>query len=160
MTGLEIALIGVGLAVILAGIGSAIGVGVTAQVANGVMSEEPELFGRVLLLTALPGTQGIYGFLVGFLVIMKLGLIGTTTGIPLFKTLTVGQGWQLFLSCLPIAFAGIFSAIHQGRVCATGVEMTAKQPGGAGKAMVLAVFVEFYAVLGLLASILLIYRNW
>lgn len=160
MGALEIALIGVGLAVILAGIGSAIGVGLTAQVSNGIMSEEPALFGRLLLLTALPGTQGIYGFLVGFLVIMKLGLIGSTTEVPLFKTLTVGQGWQFFLSCLPIAFAGIFSAIHQGRVCATGAELTAKQPGEAGKALVLAVFVEFYAVLGLLASILLIYRNW
>ena len=160
MGGLELALFGVSLAVFLAGIGSAIGVGLTAQVANGVLSEQPDLFGKALLLTALPGTQGIYGFLIGFLVIMKLGLIGAPTDVPFYQVITVGQGWQMFASCLPVAFAGLLSGIHQGRACAAGVEMTAKQPDQAGKALVLAVFVEFYAVLGLLTSILLIFRNW
>lgn len=152
MSGLIIALLGIGFAVILAGIGSAIAVGSVGQTANGVMSEEPDLFGKLLLLTALPGTQGIYGFLVGFIAIMKLGLLGGGIQEPM----TAAKGFEFLLGCLPIALTGLFSAIHQGRVCATGVTMTAKQPNEMGKALVLGVFVEFYAILGLLISILLI----
>ena len=152
MWGLIIAILGIAMAVILAGIGSAVAVGSVGQTSNGIMSEEPELFGRLLLLTALPGTQGIYGFLVGFIAVMRLGLLSGT--VP--STLTVGKGFEFFLACLPIALVGLFSAIHQGRVCATGATMTAKQPEQMGKALILGVFVEFYAILGLLISILLI----
>jgi V/A-type H+-transporting ATPase subunit K len=151
MSGLVIALLGVGFAVIFAGIGSAVAVGSVGQTSNGVMSEEPELFGKLLLLTALPGTQGIYGFLVGFIAIMKLGLLGGAQ-----EPMTVAKGLEFFLGCLPIALTGLLSAIHQGRVCATGVTMTAKQPNEMGKALVLGVFVEFYAILGMLISILII----
>jgi len=152
MWGLVIAILGIATAVILAGIGSAVAVGSVGQTSNGIMSEEPELFGRLLLLTALPGTQGIYGFLVGFIAFMRLGFLSGT--IP--STLSVAKGFEFFLACLPIALVGLFSAIHQGRVCATGATMTAKQPEQMGKALVLGVFVEFYAILGLLISILLI----
>ncbi len=152
MWGLIIAILGIAMAVILAGIGSAVAVGSVGQTSNGIMSEEPELFGRLLLLTALPGTQGIYGFLVGFIAVMRLGLLSGT--VP--STLTIGKGFEFFLACLPIALVGLFSAIHQGRVCATGATMTAKQPEQMGKALILGVFVEFYAILGLLISILLI----
>jgi len=152
MWGLIIAILGIAMAVILAGIGSAVAVGSVGQTSNGIMSEEPELFGRLLLLTALPGTQGIYGFLVGFIAVMRLGLLSGT--VP--STLTIEKGFEFFLACLPIALVGLFSAIHQGRVCATGATMTAKQPEQMGKALILGVFVEFYAILGLLISILLI----
>ena len=123
--------------------------GSVGQTSNGIMSEEPELFGRLLLLTALPGTQGIYGFLVGFIAVMRLGLLSGT--VP--STLTIEKGFEFFLACLPIALVGLFSAIHQGRVCATGATMTAKQPEQMGKALILGVFVEFYAILGLLISL-------
>ena len=159
MTGLIIALFGIALAVVLAGFGSIIAVGSVGQTANGVMSEEPGLFGKLLLLTALPGTQGIYGFLVGFIGIVKLGLLGGGEEAPwrlLMQSGSFSKGLEFFLACVPIALAGFFSAIHQGRVCATGVTMTAKQPDEMGKALVLGVFVEFYAILGLLISILLI----
>ena len=151
MWGLVIAILGIATAVILAGTGSAVAVGSVGQTSNGIMSEEPELFGRLLLLTALPGTQGIYGFLVGFIAFMRLGLLSGT-----ISSLSVAKGFEFFLACLPIALVGLFSAIHQGRVCATGATMTAKQPEQMGKALVLGVFVEFYAILGLLISILLI----
>ncbi len=161
MTGLIIALFGIVLAVVLAGFGSIIAVGSVGQTSNGVMSEEPELFGKLLLLTALPGTQGIYGFLVGFIGIVKLGLLVGGEDAPWRILVQSGsasfsKGLEFFLACVPIALAGFFSAIHQGRVCATGVTMTAKQPDQMGKALVLGVFVEFYAILGLLISILLI----
>ena len=61
--GLILAIIGAALAAILPGIGSAYGVQIGGQAAAGVTSEKPELFGKLLVLQALPGTQGIYGFL-------------------------------------------------------------------------------------------------
>lgn len=149
--GLLLAISGAALAVILAGIGSAIGVGLAGQAASGVMSEDPGKFGSVLLLVALPGTQGIYGFLSGFLVILKLGLISGQAAQP-----TTPQGWAIFFACLPVAFAGLVSAIHQGKVCTSGVHMVAKQPKESVKPMVLAALVETYAVLGLLATVLLL----
>ncbi len=159
MIGLVIALFGIALAVVMCGFGSIIAVGSLGQTSNGVMSEEPELFGKLLLLTALPGTQGIYGFLAGFIGIVKLGLLGGGAEAQwqiLRDSGTILDGFQFLLACLPIALAGFFSAIKQGQVCGTGITMTAKQPDHMGKALVLGVFVEFYAILGLLISILMI----
>ncbi|MBC7349359.1 MAG: V-type ATP synthase subunit K [Candidatus Aminicenantes bacterium] len=149
--GLTLAILGGALAVFLAGTGSAIGVGLAGQAASGVMSEDPSKFGSMLLLSALPGTQGIYGFLSGFLVILKLGLIGGTALAP-----NVQQGLQIMFACFPVAFAGLVSGIHQGKVCAAGIYMVAKQPKEMTKPMVLAALVETYAVLGLLATVLIL----
>lgn len=142
---------GAALAVILSGIGSAVGIGYAGRASLGAMSEGTKDFAKYLMLTALPGTQGIYGFVAAFLIMLWSGIMGGET-----TALTVERGWQFFYASLPIAFAGLFSAIHQGKVCASGVNMTTKQPGEVGKALVLGVFVEFYAVLGLLISILLL----
>lgn len=149
--GLTLAIFGGALAVILGGIGSAIGVGLAGQASSGVMSEDPEKFGSLLLLVALPGTQGIYGFLSAFLVILKLGLVGGSLQSP-----TTFQGWQILIACLPIAFTGLLSGIHQGKVCASGVYMVAKQPKDLMKPVIMAALVETYAVLGLLITILLL----
>jgi len=145
------ALLGAALAVILSGIGSAIGVGLAGQAASGVMSEDPEKFGSLLLLTALPGTQGIYGFLTGFMVFIKLGLISGH-----IAQLTAQQGLDILVACLPVGFVGLISAIHQGKVCAAGIYMVAKQPKETAKPLVLGALVETYAVLGLLISILML----
>jgi V/A-type H+-transporting ATPase subunit K len=149
--GLTLAILGGALAVILGGIGSAIGVGLAGQASSGVMSEDPEKFGSLLLLVALPGTQGIYGFLSSFLVILKLGLTGGELAAP-----SVFQGWQIMIACLPVAFTGLISGIHQGKVCASGVYMVAKQPKDLMKPVIMAALVETYAVLGLLITILLL----
>jgi len=149
--GLTYAFLGGALAVILGGIGSAIGVGLAGQAASGVMSEDPEKFGSLLLLVALPGTQGIYGFLSGFLVILKLGVTAGKLIVP-----PVHQGLQILIACLPVAFAGLVSAIHQGKVCASGIYMVAKQPREMTKPLVLGALVETYAVLGLLITIILL----
>ena len=98
VSGLTLAIIGAALAVVLGGIGSAIGVGLAGQASSGVMSDDPDKFGSLLLLVALPGTQGIYGFLSAFLVILKLGLTGGA-----IATLTYDHGWQMLFSCLPVA---------------------------------------------------------
>ena len=76
MNGIVFALLGAALAVGLAGMGSAQGVGIAGQAAAGVVTEDPNKFAKVLILQLLPGTQGIYGLLVGFLVLSKIGLLG------------------------------------------------------------------------------------
>ena len=149
--GFTLAVFGGALAVVLGGIGSAIGVGLAGQASSGVMSEDPGKFGSLLLLVALPGTQGIYGFLSAFLVMLKLGLVG-----DVLKSASVYQGWQILIACFPVAFAGLVSGIHQGKVCASGVYMVAKQPKDLMKPVIMAALVETYAVLGLLITILLL----
>ncbi len=146
--GLYLAIAGAAIAVALSGTGSAKGIGIVGSAASGALSEDPKKFGKFILLVALPGTQGIYGFVMGFLTIQKIGLL---TGQ--IVQLSVTQGLEVFFMNLPIAIAGLFSAIHQGKVCAGGVNLISKQEGEMGKALVMGVLVEFYAVLGLLVSI-------
>jgi len=150
--GMIYALIGAVLAVFLCGTGSSIGIGYAGSEANGVLSEEPEKFGIMLLLVALPGTQGIYGFLTGFLVLMKIGILGGASVV-----INTEQGLQILLACLPIAVSGLFSAIHQGKVCAAGIAVASKHPEASMKALVYGAFVETYAVLALVVSIFLLF---
>lgn len=149
--GLLLALLGAAMSVFVAGIGSVLGVALVGQGAAGVCTEKPELFGKVLLLQALPGTQGIYGFIGAFFVLNQLGLLGSAP-----KTITMMQGWQFIAACIPVAFGGFISAIYQGKVSAAGLNLVAKNPDKAGSAIIFATMVETYAVLGLLATILLI----
>ncbi len=149
--GLALAIGGAATAVALSGIGSSIGIGYAGQASDGVLSEEPEKFASLLVLSVLPGTQGIYGFVAAFFVMVKVGLLGGTV-----VTLDVAQGAQIFLACLPIALGGLVSGIHQGKVSAAGVNVASKQPNEFMKAVVLSALVETYAVLGLLVTILLL----
>ena len=155
-SGMVYALVGAAAAVILTGIGSATGIGYTASASAGVMSEDPRGFGKYLILVALPGTQGIYGFVAAFLVIMKLKLTSMADAAAVAASMTTAQGLEIMFACMPIAFAGLVSAIHQGKVCTAGVGLTAKQPSESGKALVFGVFVEFYAVLGLIITIFML----
>ncbi len=152
MTGTEIALIGAALAVGLAGIGSAIGVGIVGQSASGLVTEDPDKFGQTLLLQALPGTQGIYGLLAGFIIMQNIGIIGDE-----LLVLTVPQGYAFLMASIPIAIVGLVSGIYQGRVSASAVGLVAKRPEELGKGIVYAVMVETYAVLALLATIMLLF---
>ena len=152
MAGIVWALLGAALAVALAGIGSALGVGLVGESAAGVVTEDPDKFGQTLLLQALPGTQGIYGLLTGFLIMQKVGIIGGS-----LLELTMQQGFSIFMAALPIALVGYLSAISQGKAAAAGVGLIAKRPEELGKAIVYAVMVETYAVLALLASIMLLF---
>lgn len=151
MEGLTLALLGGAVAVFMAGSGSAIGIGYVGTSANGVLSEQPDKFGIMLLLVALPGTQGIYGFLTGFLVLIKTGLL--VGDIP---AITVNQGYGILVACLPIAVAGLISGIHQGKVCAAGIGVAAKHPEATMRALVYGALVETYAVLGLVITIFLL----
>lgn len=152
MIGIVIALLGAAMAVILPGIGSALGVGLVGQSAAGVVTEDPDKFGQTLLLQALPGTQGIYGLLTGFLIMQRIGVIGGN-----LLELTTGQGLTVLMAAAPIALVGLLSAIYQGRAAAAGIGLIAKRPEELGKAIIYAVMVETYAVLSLLASIMLLF---
>lgn len=153
--GLIIALIGAGIATILPGIGSILGVQMCGKAAAGVTSEKPELFGKLLVLQILPGTQGLYGFLTTFLFMIQVGLLGGDATAAL--AMSVEQGWAYFAVFLPIAINGLISAFFQGRVAAAGIMMTAKRPESSGKGITMAVLVETYAILSLIVSIMLIF---
>ncbi len=151
LTGMAIALLGAVLAAALAGIGSAKGVGLVGEAASGVVTEDPNKFGQVLLLQVLPGTQGLYGLLIAFLVLLKVGIVGGTA-----VDVSIAAGINIFLSCLPIAIVGLISAIAQGRAAAAGVNIVAKRPDQVSKGMTFAAMVETYAVLALLVSFLML----
>ncbi len=149
--GIALAIFGAALAVGLAGAGSALGMGAAGQAASGVVSEDPDKFGKALLLEALPGTQGIYGFLAAIMILQKIGLLGGE-----IIEISTAVGWQIFFAALPIAITGLVSGLLQGRVSAAGMGVVAKKPGESGKAIILSAMVETYAVLGLLITILLV----
>lgn len=151
-TGTNLALLGAFLAVALPGWGSAKGVGMVGQASSGLLSEDPTQFGKVLILEAIPGTQGIYGLITSFMILLKINAIG---GAGLMQ-LTLPQGEYLFISALPIALVGFTSAIHQAKVAASGVSLIAKQKSEIGKAITNAALVETYAIFSLLVSLLLV----
>ena len=149
--GIVFALLGAVLAALLGGIGSAIGVGMTGQAAAGVVTEDPGKFGKVLVLQLLPGTQGIYGLLIGFITLTQIGILGGNSDISLAK------GLLYLAACLPMAFVGLVSAKWQARASVSSISLVAKKPDQFGKAMIFPAMVETYAVLALLISILSIF---
>ena len=151
--GLALALFGAAFAVIFAGIGSAKGVGLVGQASAGALSEDSSLFGKVLILQLLPGTQGLYGFIIAIFVLIRTNVL---SGTPV--ELTWQQGLLYLASCLPIAFGGLLSGIHQGKVAAAGVALVAKKPDQSGRAITMASLVEFYAILPFLISFLAVFR--
>lgn len=149
--GVAIALTGAAVATFMTGIGSSIGLSIAGKSATGVLSEKPERYGLMTILVVLPSTQGIYGFVIGLFVMLKLNMFGG----GLEGGLSIAKGLELFAACLPVAIAGMFSAIHQGKTCAAGILMAAKRPEMGVKAgVVYAALVEFYAILGFLISLL------
>ena len=146
--GMVFALLGVALATGLSGWGSAWGVGLGGQAAAGVVAEDPDQFAKVLILQLLPGTQGIYGLLVAFITLTRIGILG---GDPVTDT---KKGLLYLAACLPIAIVGLISAYHQGKTSVASIGVVAKDPNQFGKAMLFPAMVETYAILALLVSIL------
>ena len=147
--GIVLALLGAAFAVLFAGIGSAIGVGIAGQAASGVVTEDPSKFAKVLVIQLLPGTQGLYGLLVGFVTLSNIGILG---GQPADISLTTGL--LIFAACLTIAIVGLISAIYQGKTAVAAIGIVAKKPDQFGKAMLFPAMVETYAILALLVSFL------
>ena len=150
--GMALALLGAALAALMAGIGSAIGVGMAGQAAAGVVTEDPGKFSKVLILQLLPGTQGIYGFLIAFLTLLQIGVIGGGD-----VQVSTTKGLLYLLACLPIALVGLWSAIRQAKAAVSCIGLIAKRPDQLGKAIILPAMVETYAILALLVSILAVF---
>lgn len=149
MNGLFFALVGASIATALAGFGSAKGVGSAAQASMGVLSEDSSKFGKMLVLTLLPGTQGLYGFIVGFLILVNCGVLGGD--IP-----NLAQGLAYFGASLAIGIGGMVSGFAQGKAAVAGIAMSAKDDRNFSKAMVSVTLVEIYALLSFIVSLLVV----
>ena len=149
--GIVFALLGAVLAALMAGIGSAIGVGMAGEAAAGVVTEDPKKFGKVLILQLLPGTQGIYGLLIAFITLSQIGILGGSA-----VAVSLPAGLLYFAACLPMAFVGLWSAKRQARAAVAGIALVAKKPDQMSKSLIFAAMVETYAILALLISILAI----
>ena len=144
-TGYVIAMLGIALCVLLCGVGSCLGLYKTSTTAAGVLAEDPKKFGKVMVLVLLPATQGIYGFIIGIIASGSLSQISST-----------GEGWAMFGALLPMLVSGLFSAIVQGNAAANCIKAVAKQESLSGKLIVYPGMIEFYAILGLIISIMLV----
>ncbi|MDF2539965.1 MAG: putative rane protein [Herbinix sp.] len=146
--GIVFALMGAAAAALVAGAGSAKGVGMAGEAGAGVVTEDPSKFGKVLILQLLPGTQGIYGLLIAFITLSQIGVLGGESNMSLAK------GLLYFVACLPMAIVGYSSAIRQARASVASMGILAKRPEAFGKAMIFPAMVETYAILALLISML------
>ena len=144
-TGGAIGMLGAGLAVCLAGAGSARGTGLAGEAGTGLLCEDPSKFGKVMILQVIPGTQGLYGLVIGFLCLMRMGVLDGT-----YVDMSLQEGLRYFAACMPIAIGGGISAV------AGSINILARQPEHWSKGMVLCIVVEFYAILSLLASIMML----
>ncbi len=144
------AALGAAIAVFWAGVGSSKGCNIVGKAATGIITEEPEKFGQALILQLLPGTQGLYGFIIGFLIVVTK--ISTSPSLS--------QGIYLLFAAMPVAVVGYFSAILQGQVAASGLQILAKNPSQTTKGIIFAAVVETYAILGFVASIIMLFVTY
>lgn len=145
---LGLALLGAALATGLPCTGSSMGVSNVGQAGSGLLTEKPELAGKVITLAVLPGSQGLYGMVISLLFLFSFGgpvLDGSVA-------LTAADGLALFAAFMPVAIAAFTSAPYQGKVCAAGMHMLARDARLAGRVITLAALVETYALLGFLIS--------
>ncbi|MCM8709606.1 V-type ATP synthase subunit K [Clostridium sp. SYSU_GA19001] len=147
--GLVMSILGIVLAVAMAGVGSAKGVGLVGESASSLTSEQPEKFGQALVLQLLPGTQGLYGFVIGFLIMTNLR-----------TDLSLTQGLNYLLAGLIVGATGLWSAIAQARVAVGGIQILAKKPEQTTKGIIFSAMVETYALLGFVMSFLLVNRTF
>lgn len=150
--GTFLALLGGAVAVFTSGIGSAKGVGIAGQAAAGVVAEDPDKFIKCLILQLLPATQGIYGFIITFLVVLNAKVLGG----PIVNY-SLYQGLFIFAGCLPVGIGGLFSAMYQGKTAVSAIGLVAKRPEESAKGMLMVAMVETYALLGFLVSFLVVF---
>ena len=145
--GTALAVLAAAIATLLAGMGSAKGVGMAGEATAALTVEQPEKFGKALVLQLLPGTQGLYGFVIGFFILQQI-----TGG----DAITFEKGLYLLMAALPVAIVGYASANRQSRVAIAGVNILAKNEDEFVKGVVYSVMVELYAILGFVISLLLV----
>lgn len=146
--GVILALIGAVSCVLVNGIASSKAVSIGGEAGAGVISEDPAQFGKILILQLLPGSQGIYGLLIGFITLSNIGIIGAPAEVSLAK------GILYLCATLPMTIVGYTSAIRQCKAGVASMAVVQKRPDEFGKAMIFPAMVETYAILALLISIL------
>ena len=144
-TGSVIGIIGIALCVFFCGVGSALGLYKTGSAAAGVLGENPKKFGKVLVLVLLPATQGIYGFIIGIIASGNIAALET-----------MEQGWALFGAVMPMAISGLITGIFQGKSAVNCIYAVGKQDSLGGKLIIYPAMIEFYAILGLIISIMVV----
>ncbi len=142
----NLAYIGLAIMVVLSGIGSAVGVSIGGQASIGALKRRGDAFGNYMLLSALPGTQGLYGF-AGFFIFNSSGI--------LTADMTLLQEAGILGAGLMLGFVSLFSAMQQGKICANGINAIAGGHDVFGKTMILAVFPELYAIIAFAAAFLI-----
>lgn len=131
-------------AIALSGVGSAKGIGIVGEAASGLVIEEPEKFGKSLVFQLLPGTQGLYGFVVGLIIIGRLEI-----NMPLI------EGMFLLAAAVPVGLVGWHSAIAQGKTAAAGIRVLAENESQQTKGIIYAVMVETYALLAFVSYLII-----
>ncbi len=134
--------LGLGLVLALAGIGSSIGTTTAGNAAEGGLKKRPEASGNFMVLSALPATQGIYGFVAFFMLLSKMKA-DPTQGLVIF-----GVGLSVGLVCM-------ISAIRQGQICANGIVGVSQGHNVFTNTLIYAALPEFYAILGLVGALML-----
>ena len=156
MTGVTIGIIGLALTALLCGVGSGLGLQATGKASAGVLAEDPSKFSKVMILTLLPATQGLYGFAIAIIgAIMCLPTTANLGGMDVATAAQINaQGWNIFWACLPMMLGGGISAFFQGRTAASTIIAVGKR-NEVSKAFLFPAMIEFYALLGLAASVIL-----
>lgn len=145
MTNLFFAYLGLAFMIVFPGIGSAIGVSIGANATIGALKKKPEGFGNYMLLSALSGTHGLFGF-ASFFIFYSKGIF-TASMSPLAAGSVFGAG---------VIFAvAMYAAIRQGQICANGIAEIASGNDVFGKTMILAVFPELYSIIAFAAAFLI-----
>ncbi len=139
-----LAYLGIGIMIILSGVGSSYGVTICGNAAIGSMKKDPTAFGNYMVLSALPGTQGLYGF-AGYFMLASF----------LTPEITWAAASAIFGGGLALGFVGLFSALRQGQVCANGIAAIGSGHKVFGNTLILAVFPELYAIVALAAVFLI-----
>ena len=133
--------LGLGLVLALAGIGSSIGTSTAGNAAEGGLKKRPEASGHFMVLSALPATQGIYGFVAFFMLLSKLKADPT-------------QGFVIFGVGLCVGLVCMISAMRQGQVCANGIVGVSQGHNVFTNTLIYAALPEFYAILGLVGALM------
>ena len=144
MNGLSIGILALAACMILCGTGSALALFKTGSAAAGVIGEDPKKYSKVFVLSVLPATQGIYGFVVA--------LIGMSN---LSANMDVNAGLAVLFATLPMTLVGFISAYFQGKTSISSIQAVAKEDSISGKMILFPAMVETYAILALVITIML-----
>lgn len=144
MSGFAVAILGLALCMIFCGAGSALALYKTGSASSAVTAEDPKKFSKIFVLTVLPATQGIYGFVVALMGISNLAV-----------DMNMAAGLSVLMASLPMTIVGFISAYFQGKTSVSAIQAVAKEDSISGKLMLFPAMVETYAILALVISIML-----